>query len=410
MGSIVSRLWRAFTPPQVEKRSDAIRFGILGAAGIAPLALIIPAKSHPEVIVQAVAARNRERAEKFAKSHGIPDVRTSYEEIINDPNIDAVLVPLPNGLHFEWAVRALRAGKHVLLEKPSVSNSEEAEILFNLPELSQPGGPVLLEAAHNRFHPSWLLFRSLFDPADVTHVYADSMIPWWGTSKDDIHFNYGIAGGTMMAMGCYSFAIMREAFGAEPVECVECTTNHYTDGIHDKCDWDFRAKFSFPNGSVGEAKSTLRGPTVWKPSHVQVTTKQIPVVDETLPDSQEKLRIRKVTLHGFVQAFAWSRIDVVDSFEIRSRKDGRLIKKWREKKSHKAYSFKEAGGEFAGVPGENWWMSYRYQLEEFVNRVKGRKTQTWISQEDSINNMKMIDMAYVKSGLGPRPSSGFKAS
>ncbi|KAJ2975577.1 hypothetical protein NUW58_g8310 [Xylaria curta] len=390
MGSIISRVYWAFAPPEVEKQPDAIRFGILGAAGIVPMALIYPAKSHPEVIVQAVAARNRERAEAFAKTHGIPDVRTSYQAIIDDPNIDAVLVPLPNGLHFEWAVRALRAGKHVLLEKPSVSNSHEAEILFNLPELSRPDAPVLLEAAHNRFHPSWLLFRSLFDPADVTHVFTNSMIPWWATSKNDIHFNYKIAGGSLMAMGCYSFAVMREAFGAEPTACIDCTTHHYTDGIHDKCDWDFHAKFSFPNGGIGEATSTLRGPTAWKPDH-------------------RKFRTRKVTLHGYIQAIAWHRIDVVDSFEICTG-DGHIIKQWTEKTSHKAYSFKEAGGQFTELPGESWWMSYRYQLEQFVHRVKNRETQAWISHEDSVNNMRMVDMAYEKSGLGPRPSGAFKAS
>ncbi|RYP23457.1 hypothetical protein DL767_008814 [Monosporascus sp. MG133] len=410
MGPIVSRLWQAFSPPQVEKRSDAIRFGVLGAAGAAPMTLTIPAKSHPEVIVQAVAARNRGRAEEFARSHGIPEVKNSYEEILGDPNIDAVLVPLPNGLHFEWAIRALRAGKHVLLEKPSVSNSEEAEILFNLPELSQPNAPVLLEACHNRFHPSWVLFRSLIDPADVVHVDTDSMIPWWATSKNGIHFNYKIAGGCIMSMGCYSFAVMRQAFGAEPLECLECTTNHYTDGIHDKCDWDFKAKFRFPNGGIGEATSTMRGPTVWKPSHVHVMTKQVRIPDKTLPGSQEKLRIREVTLHGYIQAIAWHRIDVRDSFEIRSKEDGSTIKKWRESKSHKAYSFKEAGDEFAGLPGEDWWTSYRYQLEEFVSRIKGRKTNSWISHEDSINNMKMVDMAYEKSGLGPRPSSTYRAN
>ncbi|KAI4211564.1 MAG: hypothetical protein LQ351_005605 [Letrouitia transgressa] len=409
MGSIVSRLWWAFSPPKVEKSGDAIRFGVLGAAGIAPMALIIPAKSHPEVIVQAVAARNHDRAVAFATKHGIPEVKNSYEEILADPNIDAVFVPLPNGLHFEWAVKALRAGKHVLLEKPSVSNSSEALTLFSLPELSAPNAPVLLEAAHNRFHPSWLLFRSLITPSDVVHVSTDSMIPWWATSKNDIHFNYAIAGGTMMAMGCYSFAALRAVFGAEPEECVEVITNSYTDGIHDKCDWAFSTRWRFPNGGVGEATSTLRGPTAWKPSHVQVTMRQVPIPHKGLPSRLEKLRKRQVTLHGYIQAIAWHRIDVRDEFEIKE-KNGKVVKKWTERKSHKAYSFKEAGGEFEGLPGEDWWMSYRYQLEQFVDRVKGRKTKVWVDHEDSVRNMEMVDMAYKKSGLGPRPSNKLKAS
>lgn len=99
-------------------------------------------------------------------------------EILDDPNIDCVLIPLPNSLHFEWAVKAIRAGKHVLVEKPSVSNSIEANILFNLPEFDQPNAPVILEAAHFRFHPVFALFQSLITPKDVVHVDTFSMIPW----------------------------------------------------------------------------------------------------------------------------------------------------------------------------------------------------------------------------------------
>ena len=120
------------------------------------------------------------------------------EDILDDPKIDAVFIPLPNSLHFEWAVRTIRAGKHVLLEKPSASNATEAGILFNLPELSVPNGPVLLEAFHNRFHPAIHLFRSLFNPADVVHVYTENMIPWWLTAKENIEFNYSLSGGSMM--------------------------------------------------------------------------------------------------------------------------------------------------------------------------------------------------------------------
>ncbi|GIK03713.1 hypothetical protein Aspvir_007787 [Aspergillus viridinutans] len=409
LASMVGRIYQAFSPPQQPaKRGDALKFGILGAANIAPLALITPAKSHPEVIIQAVSARDRNKAEAFAKSHGIPEIKESYEDILNDPNIDCVFIPLPNGLHYEWAVRAIRAGKHVLLEKPSVSNATEAEILFTLPELSQPNGPVLLEAFHSRFFPAWSYFRSLINPADVVHVNAVSMIPWWGTSKDDIHFNYNLSGGSMMAMGTYNFAALRLFFDAEPEECLSCQTHAYTDGIHDKCDYDFTAKFRFPNGGIGEASSTLKGPTYWTPSHVTVTHRETIVADKSLPDSQFKAQQRELTLHGFVHGIFWHRIDIKDVYEIRSRDTGETIRKWEEKTSRKAYTFKEAGGEFADLPGEAYWMSYRHQLEQFVNRVKGRKTQHWINGDDSIAQMKMLDMAYEKSGLGPRPTSSFK--
>ncbi|KAF4636108.1 hypothetical protein G7Y89_g1969 [Cudoniella acicularis] len=330
------------------------------------------------------------------------------KEIIDDPNIDAVYIPLPNSLHFEWAVRVIRAGKHVLLEKPSVSNVTEANILYNLPELSQPNAPVVLEAFHNRFHPAIHLFRSFINPADVVHVHTDSMIPWLMVSKDNIGLNYSLSGGSMMMLGAYNFSILRLIFNDEPEECLTCNTNVFSDGVHDKCDYDFKVKFRFPNGGIGEATSTLRGPILWKPSEARVTTREVVVLDKALPSTQEKVLTREVTLHGFLHAVVWHRIDVKDSYMIRNKADRQPVKKWVESKSYKTYTYKEAGGEFANLPGEDWWMSYRYQLEEFVNRVKGRQTQYWISGEDSVNQMKMIDMAYEKSGLGLRPTSSFR--
>ncbi|KAL7822790.1 NAD(P)-binding protein [Trichoderma gracile] len=405
--ALVSRIWGCFNPPTPPKSSDAIRFGVLGAAGIAPLVLFNPAKSHPEVIVQAISARDRKKAEEYAKSHGIPEVRDSYQEILDDPNIDAVFIPLPNGLHFEWAVRAIRAGKHVLLEKPSVSNSAEAEILFNLPELDAPNAPVLLEAFHSRFYPSWALFRSLVEPSEIEHVESRSMIPWWASSKDQIHFNYALSGGSIMAMGTYNLAALRLLFGQSPEECLSCDVKAYTDGVHDKCDYEFRATFRFPGGRTGVASSTLMGETIVKPSWVTVTTKQVPVANASLPAGQVQFQRRELTLQGLVHGVFWHRIDIEEMNEIRSE-DGSVVKAWSKTTSRKAYTWKEAGGEFANLPGEAYWMSYRHQLEQFVNRVKGRRTQHWVDRDDSIAQMRMVDMAYERSGLGPRPMSSFR--
>lgn len=333
-------------------------------------------------------------------------VRT--EEILEDPNIDAIFIPLPNSLHFEWTVRSIRAGKHVLLEKPSVSNATEANILFNLPELCEPNAPVLLEAFHNRFHPAVQLFRSFINPTDVVHVHTDSMVPWLITAKDNIEFNYNLSGGSMMMLGTYNFGILRMIFNDEPEECLTCNTSIFGDGVHDKCDYDFKAKFRFPNGGIGEATTSLRGSILWKPSEARVTTREVVVPDKALESTQEKVLTRQVTLHGFIHAFIWHRIDVKDSFAIRNKDDHKPVKNWVEANSHKAYTYKEAGDEFTNLPGEDWWMSYRYQLEEFVNRIKGRETQYWVGREDSNNQMKMIDMAYEKSGLGIRPTSSFR--
>jgi len=355
--------------------------------------------------VQAVAARQRSKAEAFAKKHGIPEVKDTYEELLADPNIDCILIALPNSLHYEWAARAIRAGKHVLVEKPSTSNSHEAEMLFSMPELSQPNGPILLEAFHNRFFPSWALFNSLFEDEEVEHVSSASMVPWWGTSDTDINFNYNLSGGSIMAMGTYNMSALRLAFGAEPIECVSCETEHFTEGVQKDCDWNFKAVFRFPGDKIGEATTTLKGPTWWTPSTVAVTTRERVMVNSKVHPSQEETRSRKIVLHGLVHGVFWHRIDVTDVYVTRNKKTGAVIAKHEEKKSHKAYTFKEAGGQFANLPGDTHWMSYRYQLEEFVNKIRGRKTQHWVTAEDSVAQMKMIDMAYEKSGLGLRPTS-----
>src|SRR5262249_20853387 len=131
-------------------RMDTVRIGILGAARIAPSAVIKPAQHCAEATVAAVAARDRSRAEAFAAKHGVPNVRDSYDALIADPEIDAIYNPLPNGLHAEWTIAALEAGKHVLCEKPFTANTKEAE---DVAGVATRAGRVVMEAFHYRYHP-----------------------------------------------------------------------------------------------------------------------------------------------------------------------------------------------------------------------------------------------------------------
>src|SRR5690348_11472118 len=127
-----------------------LRIGILGAARIAPSAVIKPARNHDEAVVTAVAARDRGRADAFATKHGIPNVRDSYAALIADPDVDAIYNPLPNGLHAEWTIAALEAGKAVLCEKPFTANAKEAE---EVAAVATRTGVVVMEAFHYRYHP-----------------------------------------------------------------------------------------------------------------------------------------------------------------------------------------------------------------------------------------------------------------
>jgi predicted dehydrogenase len=108
---------------------EVVRLGVLGAARIAPAALIKPSRNVAQAEVVAIAARDRARAEKFATKHGIANVFDDYDSLINSPDVDAIYNPLPNGLHAQWTIAALEAGKHVLCEKPLTANATEAEQL-----------------------------------------------------------------------------------------------------------------------------------------------------------------------------------------------------------------------------------------------------------------------------------------
>src|SRR5580693_8786194 len=92
--------------------------------------------------------------------------------LLDDPTIDAVYIPLPNGLHYEWTIRALRAGKHVLVEKPFVSNATEATSLVKIHSALPSPAPVLLEAVHYLFHPGWQTFLSLLSPPDIISAHS----------------------------------------------------------------------------------------------------------------------------------------------------------------------------------------------------------------------------------------------
>jgi predicted dehydrogenase len=122
-----------------------VRIGVLGAAHIAPAALINPAKDNAEVVVAGVAARDGSRAEAFAAEHGVAKVHDSYEALIVDPDVDAIYNPLPNSLHGKWTRAALEAGKHVLCEKPFTANAAEAR---EIADLAAQSDRVVMEACH----------------------------------------------------------------------------------------------------------------------------------------------------------------------------------------------------------------------------------------------------------------------
>ncbi|KAL7624145.1 hypothetical protein AAE478_005702 [Parahypoxylon ruwenzoriense] len=405
---LARRNWLILNPPEVPKSTSPLRFGILGAADIAPQALIIPAKSHPDVVVQTVAARDPKKAKAYAQKHGIPDVAETYQDILDKPGIDCVYIPLPNGLHFEWALRALKAGKHVLLEKPSVNNTAEAEALFTNRLLSGPGAPVLLEAAHYLFHPAWTVFMSYVAPAQVASARAVLWVPRWKFAADDIRYRYELGGGALMDLGAYTASALARVFGAVAEECEECVTQSGT--YDERCDRLFRARYRFPGGGRGEMEGDLKAPLDRLSPDIHVVHRPVVVSSANagidVPAGHEVVRTRKVKFATFVIPSYLHSIQVDDEFALRriGADVADVVKRWTRSKTVKAYAFREAG---IDQPGEPHWITYRYQLEQFVNRVRGREVQQWVDGADSINTMKMIDMAYTAAKLPLRPTSEY---
>jgi predicted dehydrogenase len=189
---------------------DQLRIGVLGSARITATALLEPARHFPAVTVAAVAAREVSRAEAFAARHGIPVAYGGYEDLLADPDIDAIYNPLPNSGHGPWTRRAIEAGKHVLCEKPFASNAIEAAEVAGAAEAAAASGIVVMEAMHYRYHPLIERLRDLvtggtFGPVRHVQCWTNFVIE----NPGDIRYDYDLGGGALMDGGCYALDCMR---------------------------------------------------------------------------------------------------------------------------------------------------------------------------------------------------------
>ena len=195
-------------------RGAPVRIGILGAARIAPPALIKPAQKNDEIVVAAVAARDSSRAQAFATKHGIVRVHDSYEALIADPDLDAIYNPLPISLHGKWTRAAIAAGKHVLCEKPFTANAAEAR---EVAELAANSDRVVMEAFHYRYHPCALRVEEIIASGELGKLErVDAHWCFWMPKFSDIRYNYSLAGGAPMDLGCYAVDMARRFGGSTP--------------------------------------------------------------------------------------------------------------------------------------------------------------------------------------------------
>ncbi len=324
-----------------------LRIGILGAASIAPVALIRPARRTGRVTVAAVAARDPERAEKFARKHSIPRVLPTYEDLVNDPDLDAIYNPLPNGLHGHWTVAALNAGKHVMCEKPFTANADEARVVAEA-DNAHPG-LVVMEAFHYQYHPLSKRVVEIVRSGELGNVESIDIAfsaPLW--KKGDIRYQLALAGGATMDMGCYPVSLLRLLAPGPRVTSADAKLS--SPGVDRAMD----ARFSLPDGGSAHVGCSMFSTSILR-LHADVTGDdgKLSVFNPFAPQHGHRLKVTSAS---------------------GTRK---------ERFSRKA--------------------TYDYQLEAFSAAVEdGASFPT--TSGDAIRTMELIDSVYTAAGLPLAPT------
>ena len=194
---------------------NKVRWGVLGVAKIA-VKKVIPGMQKGEWSeVAAIASRDRLKAEEAARALGVPKAYGSYEELLADPEIEAIYNPLPNHLHVPWTVRAAEAGKHVLCEKPVSLSAAEAKSLLSVRRRT---GVKIGEAFMVRTHPQWLRARELVTSGRIGPLRSIvGFFSYFNRDPSNIRNIPDCGGGALMDIGCYPITTSRFMFGEEPL-------------------------------------------------------------------------------------------------------------------------------------------------------------------------------------------------
>ncbi len=228
-----------------------MRFGALGAALITPRALVYPCIDEPAATIYAIAARDRSRAEGFARWHRIPKVLDSYADVATHPKVDAVYNALHITAHREWTLAAIKEQKHVLCEKSFASNAEEAK---EMAAAADKAGVVVMDAFHYRYHPIFIRAKEIYDSGElgeITRIAGVFHIPV--TDPDSIRMKYELGGGVTMDIGCYPISWVRHITGLEP----EAISAQAEEGPP-KVDVMLKTEQHFANGVVATTSGDMR--------------------------------------------------------------------------------------------------------------------------------------------------------
>ncbi|MFF7559261.1 Gfo/Idh/MocA family protein [Streptomyces pseudovenezuelae] len=329
--------------------SEPLRIGVLGAARISASSLIGPARATGHRVV-AVAARDRARAEAYAAEHGVERVAGSYAELIADPEVEVVYNPLANGLHGPWNLAALAAGKHVLSEKPSASNAEEAA---EVREAAAKAGTVFMEAFHYLFHPVTRRLHEVLASGEIGELrHVETMVAIPAPADSDPRWSLPLAGGAVMDLGCYSLHALRVlapwAGGAPRLVSARGGERAGAPGVDEWLDADL----AFPGGATGSASCHMAYDRLEMSCRIIGSLGEVLAPNFVLPHTDDRVVVRT------------------------------------------------ADGERTERLGTR--SSYTYQLEAFADRVRGGDPLP-LDPDDAVSTMTLIDTAYRAAGFEPRP-------
>ena len=329
--------------------SEPLRIGILGAARISGASLIGPARATGHRVV-AVAARDRSRAEGYAAEHGVERVAGSYSELIADPEVEVVYNPLANGLHGPWNLAALAAGKHVLSEKPSASNAEEAA---EVREAAAKAGTVFMEAFHYLFHPVTRRLHEVLASGEIGELrHVEAMVAIPAPPDTDPRWSLPLAGGAVMDLGCYSLHALRMlapwAGGAPRLVSARGGQRAGAPGVDEWLDTDL----AFPGGATGSARCHMAYDRLEMSCRIIGSRGEVFAPNFVLPHTDDRVVVRT--------------------------------------------------GDRERTERLGTRSSYTYQLEAFADRVRGGAPLP-LGADDAVTTMTLIDAAYRAAGFEPRP-------
>ena len=323
---------------------EPLQIGTLGAAGITPAALMEPAKENDDVVVVAIAARDRSRAEHFAERHDIQLVYDHYDDVIADDSLDVIYNPLPISHHLEYTVKALRAGKHVLCEKSFALNASEAEKMH---AVAQETGLVLIEAFHYRYHPIFLRALEIVESGALGQLERIEARFTVGTpNAENIRMHYETGGGATMDMGCYPISWLRHITSREPkvVSAVAKIGNPEVDLRLD-------VEYEFDDGLTAKTVGSMCDQGFAADMEVRGSEGHMLVVNPLVPQ------------HG-------NKIELTIGTETSEE-------------------------EFTHRP------TYSFQLDAFVDAVQNG-TELPTDSADAVKQMRVIDAAYIVAGMKTR--------